>query len=165
MTLTDDFKTADARIYCDNDDAGPDKRWQPYPDLEGAGKKSKNSKKKFEEQMWWDHTNHIFRALGARGCQELGSGTQGQTYKPKDTPDTSGLNSVREIITVSLVERYLTIVPKFSQICDVALNQKIRLLSDIDKKKDLTKQVDMVTMEDFVSLTLFHEVSPPAYFP
>lgn len=53
----------------------------------------------------------------------------------------------------------LKIFPDLSQICDDAFKEQIKKLSDIPKTKDLTKEDDMLTMQDFVSLTLFHEVS------
>lgn len=44
-----------------------------------------------------------------------------------------------------------------SQIADIALEVQPRLLGSISQKKDLTK-VDMETLEDLISMTLFHEV-------
>lgn len=99
MTPTDDFTNADVRIYCDNDAAGPNERWQLVPDLPYAGKKSRNSKQAFADQTWWDQKNQIFRVKNSKGCQD-GDSVQAETYKIKDRNDKSGLNPGRETITV-----------------------------------------------------------------
>ena len=103
ITSTLDWKSADVRIYCDNDDAGPGKRWQLAPDLPNAGKKSKNSKRPFETALYWDAGNQIFRRPGSKGCQDDDVVTFAQTYKFKDTPDeATDQNPNRETITVCL---------------------------------------------------------------
>jgi len=33
FTLSDDRLNSDFRVYCDDDDEGPDKRWRPVPDI------------------------------------------------------------------------------------------------------------------------------------
>jgi hypothetical protein len=77
------------------------------PDLPLAGKKSKNSKKDFPYQSFWDAGNFIFRKQGSMGCQDPGIDTLAQTYKNKGAPGpdkgiAAGHNAAREMITVSL---------------------------------------------------------------
>lgn len=97
-------EASDVRIYCDNDDAGQistGKRWQPEPDLPLAGKKSKNSKKAFADQRWWDHVNKIYRRPGSQGVQDDDVETWGQTYKLR-ADNVAGENPDRETITVCI---------------------------------------------------------------
>lgn len=105
MIATSDSKGSDVRIYCYNDSAGQGKRWAPLPDLQGAAKKSKNSKKPFELQTWWDSGNQIFRGIRAKGCQDPDVETLGQTYKFKDLKYTDNdQNPNRE--SIADVERF-----------------------------------------------------------
>ena len=107
MTSATTREASDVRIYCDNDDAGAistGKRWQPEPDLPNAGKKSKNSKKQFADQMWWDHVNKIYRRPGSKGVQDEDVETWGQTYK-FSAKDVDGENPDRESITVCICLR------------------------------------------------------------
>jgi hypothetical protein len=47
------------------------------------------------------------------------------------------------------------------QICKKALDEQLKVLSDISVEADLTADnLQMIDMEDLVSVTLFHEVGP-----
>ena len=162
VTPTITLEISDVRIYCDNDDAGQisdGKRWQPIPDLPGAGKKSKNSKKPFAQQQWWDHINRIYRKPGSMGVQDLNHQTLGQTYKIRDE-QAAGQNPSRETITVCAFVRLILCMTNSPQIANAGFNMKPRLLSAIGPKADMTKG-EIEFLEDFISMTLFHEVSTP----
>ncbi|KAJ8065350.1 hypothetical protein OCU04_006038 [Sclerotinia nivalis] len=129
--------------------AGQGKRWLPLPDLQGAAKKSKNSKKPFELQTWWDSGNRIFRKIGSMGCQDPDVETLGQTYKFKDAKySDNDQNSNREFITI----------------CDVLFAARPALLNDIPIQKNVpdTTGSDPTTVNDpsyLLSITIFHEAS------
>lgn len=116
ITQTDDLKAADVRIYCDNDEYGKDKRWKLVPDLPGAGKKSKNSKKPLEQQSFWDDTNYIYRKQGSFGCQDKKVDTLAQTYgndKTRENAEGKGAdqNPKRQTITVRCRD---SVVPSYT---------------------------------------------------
>lgn len=91
------FDSSEIRLYCDNDDAGPGKRWQLVPDV--AGDPNPNSKRPAGKQRWWDHVNYIFRSPTTNGCKD--KGTYGETYSMQASAKAaSGQNPNRETITV-----------------------------------------------------------------
>ena len=103
MTEAPNWESSDVRIYCDNDDQGPGKRWQPVPDVKGVSKKKANSNQPFDKQLWWDHINEIYRAYGSKGVQDTSNGVGlGQTYTLTFDGE-SDQKKGRQSITVCLI--------------------------------------------------------------
>jgi len=101
FTLIDERPNSDLRVYCDNDEEGPDKRWRPVPDIldlpEGV---VPNSQRTYGvDQEMYDHING-FRAEINRneklGCQV--EGVFAITYL--NLRDKVGENENRTILTV-----------------------------------------------------------------
>ena len=95
------LQNSDVRIYCDNDEYGPGKRWQLVPDVAGA--ETPNSKQPFKKQQYLDHINQVTRHTGYMGCQKSPD-ILGVTYSMTLTPDTgTDQNPKRAVISVSIV--------------------------------------------------------------
>ena len=91
------FDNSDIRLYCDDDAAGPGKRWQLVPDI--PNDPNPNSKRPVGQQRWWDQVNYVFRASNTKGCKD--TGTYGETYRlASAVKAAAGQNPTRETITV-----------------------------------------------------------------
>jgi len=97
FTETQSRPSSDVRLYCDNDVAGPNKRWQLVPDIKGDLRP--NSARPAKDQDWVDTINHVRRTRDTMGCQD--KNTQGETFSllPRITPP--GENPSRSTVTVS----------------------------------------------------------------
>lgn len=85
FTQIQDRAQSDIRIYCDNDERGPGKRWT---EIAGSGGLD-----------WVDSLNHVRMSRTTKGCQD--SRTQGETFDliPHNAPATE--RAGRSTITVS----------------------------------------------------------------
>lgn len=118
MTPTANHADSDIRIYCENDastdsvqnpDPNNPPRWVPAPDewfpLNPNNNPIPNSQLPFEQQVWIDRHNMMYRSKGDRGVQDIHPQTGrffvlGQTYIDQ-VPISVPQNPMRETITVS----------------------------------------------------------------
>jgi hypothetical protein len=106
-------EAADIRIYCDNDISSvmggdANSRWVPCPDeLHPGGPYGDgrlNSGLDFEEQVFWDQVNTMYRRVSTHGVQDPdadGEETLAQTYRSRVDLVGSNENPNRETMTVS----------------------------------------------------------------
>lgn len=80
MVPAPSFEVADIRIYCDNDASAEDPdeqnpRWIPCPDNMHAPNPdgTVNSQLPFEQQIWMDQFNMMYRRISSRGVQDVDS--------------------------------------------------------------------------------------------
>ena len=77
FTRANDRESSDVRIYCDEDETGPGKRWTLVPDI--ANDPNPNSGRTLgHDQEWEDLTNHVRRHPTTQGCKDVG--TLGETF-------------------------------------------------------------------------------------
>jgi hypothetical protein len=71
MTKTTHRQAANIRVYCDNDEYGPGKRWTLVPDNEATPGRQPNSKRTRKvDQEWEDVLNGVKMPHQTMGCIE-----------------------------------------------------------------------------------------------
>ena len=114
MVKTEDQLSSDIRIYCDNDEFGPGKRWTITPNDPDdpvyvkndqlPRLKPKGAPDTTPLQQWQDETNWIRMSRGTMGCMDPAP-TAGETQHIKFTSARTpkGINPDRVAMTVSLL--------------------------------------------------------------
>jgi len=107
LTPASSVESPDIRLFCDNDDAGPGKRWQLVPDIEDASipVTAQNCRKSPQDQQWWDHINKLYREPGDTGCQDKTVDTFAYTFDIRVKGEkAAGQNINREVIVVCAID-------------------------------------------------------------
>ena len=97
MTFEPDQHKSDVRIYCDEDEMGPGKRWTLVPDI--ANDPNPNSRRTLgTDQEWEDLSNHVRRTETTQGCKD--ADTFGETFCLHRAAAPPGYNPNRCTISV-----------------------------------------------------------------